>query len=111
MINNKLIIGFQLSAVLNGINSAAGFLEQKRLNKFHGMISTKCSIGGYQRAKGQVNRGARGTGCTKKYLIRPYELVLWPCMFGLERDSLATKGIVLGQVSPSTIDNQSVLVV
>lgn len=75
------------------------------------MISTKCSIGGYQRAKGQVNKGAGGTDCTKRYVIRPYELVLWLCMFGLKRDSLATKSIVRGQVSPSTIGDQSVLVV
>lgn len=106
------MIGFRLSVLFNGINGAAGFLEEKRLNKFHGMISAKCSIGGYQGAKGQVTKGARGTVCTKRYLIiRPYELALWLCMFGLERDSLVIKGTVLGQVSPSNIGNQGVLVV
>lgn len=105
------MIGFQLSARLNGINGAAGFLEEKWLNKSHGMISVKCSFGTYQRVKGQVKKGARGTDCTKRYLIRSYELALWLCMFGLERDCLATKGTVLGQVSPSAIGNQSVLVV
>lgn len=80
------MIGFQWRAVLNGVDGAAGFLKEKKLNKFHGMISTKCSIGGYQRAKGKVNKGAGRTDCTKRYLIRPYELVLWLCMFGLERD-------------------------
>lgn len=100
-----------MSALLNGINGAAGFLGEKGLNKFHGMISAKCFIGSYQGAKGQVKKGARDIDCTKRYLIRPYELALWLRMFGLERDYLAIKGIVLGQVSRSTIGNQSVLVV
>lgn len=52
----KLMIGFQLSARLNGINGAAGFLEEKWLNKSHGMISAKCSFGTYQRVKGQVKK-------------------------------------------------------
>ena len=107
----KLMIGFQWRAVLNGIDGAAGFLEEKKLNKFHGMISTRCSIGVYQRAKRKVNKGAASTDCTKRYLIRPYELVLWLCMFGLERDSLATKSMVLGQESSSSTGNQSVQVV
>lgn len=72
----KLMIGFQWRAVLNGIDGAAGFLEEKRLNKFHGMVSTRCSIGVYQRAKRKVTKGAGSTDCTKRYLIRPYELVL-----------------------------------
>lgn len=59
-----------------------GLWKRKGLNNFHGMISTKCSIDGYQRAKGhslgQVNKGAGGTDCIKRYLIRPYEIVLWP---------------------------------
>lgn len=50
------MIGFQLSARLNGINGAAGFLEEKWLNKSHGMISAKCSFGTYQRVKGQVKK-------------------------------------------------------
>lgn len=60
-----------------------GLWKRKGLSKFHYMVSTKCSVGDCQRAKGhslgQVNSGAGGTEVLNQVLwISVVAMKVWP---------------------------------
>lgn len=54
---------YRLCALVNGINGAAGSLEDERLIKIHG-VSLQYSLGDYQEQRDTGKQGAGGNNCT-----------------------------------------------